>query len=119
MADAVTSYVGLRLGAREVVLPFLNEAPWAVWLVAAAKLLGIYVFARLGAAGVFADAGVLSHSVAVANNAAVISAMLGLLPPVPPEASQTAAATAAAAAVALAARNLRKSPLFSPLAVVV
>jgi len=48
VADAAASYVGLGLGAREVVLPFLNEAPWAVWLVATAKLLGIYILARLG-----------------------------------------------------------------------
>ena len=46
MADAAASYVGLRLGAREVVLPYLNESPWAVWLVTTA--MGIYILARLG-----------------------------------------------------------------------
>jgi hypothetical protein len=73
LLDAVLTYVAVGfLGAREMVLIFVNEFPLAVWPVAAIKVLAVFYVDKTSKRYMWVkhilSAAAASHLIAFANN---------------------------------------------------
>ena len=73
LLDAALTYVGVTyLGAREVVLLFVNQAPLLMWPFAFVKVLGVLYLAKNAKKRAWVEyilhLNIFTHAVAVANN---------------------------------------------------
>jgi predicted membrane channel-forming protein YqfA (hemolysin III family) len=77
LADAILTYIGVaHLGAYEVMLPFINQSPSLMWLVALAKILSLLFLVKVMKRRAWLEyvlyIVVAVHVVALANNACLL-----------------------------------------------